>query len=78
VVTWRLLGLGALGGIELLLLLVPTIPHRFFWAFVIMAGATWVVVVLKLWLWVVLLGFLALLILLRAFDRWRAGLGRGS
>jgi hypothetical protein len=76
-VTWRLLGLGALIGIELMLLGVPGIPYRFFWAFAIVAGATGVMWWLKLWLWVVILGFAAVLILLAKIDRWRAGLGRG-
>jgi hypothetical protein len=77
-VTWRLIAIGALTGIEFLLLAVPSIPYRFFWAFVIMAGATGVMVWLKVWLWVIILGFAAVLILLGKIDSWRAGLGKGS
>jgi hypothetical protein len=62
----------------LVLLAAPGIPYRFFWAFVIMAGATGVMVWLKVWLWVVILGFVSMLILMAKFDRWRAGLGKGS
>jgi hypothetical protein len=75
-VTWRLVALGVLIGIEFLLLAVPAIPYRFFWAFVIMAGATGVMVWLKFWLWVMILGFAAMMILLAKVDQWRAGFSR--
>jgi hypothetical protein len=71
-----MLGLGALIGIEFLMLTVPTIPYRLFWAFVIMAGASTTMYYLKVYGWAGLLGFGALLIVLHGFDRWRAGLGR--
>jgi len=74
-VTWRLVALGALIGIEFLLLTVPMIPYRFFWAFVIMAGATAAMVILKIWLWALILGFVAVLIVLAKVDQWRARLG---
>jgi uncharacterized membrane protein len=71
-VTWRLIGLGALVGIEFILLTVPSIPYRFFWAFTIMAGATGVMVWMEIWLWVVILGFGSLLISMAKIDNWRA------
>jgi hypothetical protein len=71
-VTWRLIALGALAGIEFILLAVPNIPYRFFWAFTIMAGATGVMVWMEIWLWVVILGFAAVLISMAKFDNWRA------
>jgi hypothetical protein len=75
-VTWRLVALGVLIGVEFLLLAVPMIPYRFFWAFVIMAGATTAMVMLNIWLWAIILGFAAFLILLAKVDQWRANLGK--